>query len=274
MSDEIPRLSPSIAHKLTTESPLHAWAAHRLLGNFRKPPTDSQIQGRMWHAAVLEGGKDIVVVDCDNFKSKEAKEKRDEIRAAGKIAVAAPKFSYLAPASARIRQELRRFGIVFDGEVEQRFEWTEYTERGEPVECSGVIDHWNDTLVHDIKTGSAAVSEREAQRLIAGSHALLQDPAYRNARHARDGIDPERIEVVFAFTQTEEPHAITPVTLAGDFRELARMRWRRAIETWHHCLSQGTDRKFWPGPVEVVTPISAPGWMISHEIELEAMRDE
>ena len=83
-----------------------------------------------------------------------------------------------------------------------------------------------------------------------------------------------RQTVVFAFCQTREPFAVTPVTLGGDFRELSHLRWRRAIETWHTCLSKGKGREHWPGPVEAITPVAAPGWALADEITLEAMRDE
>ena len=274
MTIQTPRLSPTIAHKLINESPLSAWAAHRLLGNFRKPPSDSQIAGRLHHSAVLEGAADVVPLPFKDFRTKDARLERDRVTEDGKIPVTQEKYDALLPAAERIREELAAFGIVFDGAVEERLEWEERTEAGEAVLCSGYADHFNGSVIHDLKTGSAAVSIHEAGRLIANSHAILQDAAYRSAVSKRDNLDPERIEVVFAFVQTEEPFSVTPVTLAGDFRELSHLQWRRAIETWHKCLSQGTERQFWPGPVEQITPVSASGWMISREIELEAMRDE
>ena len=56
-------LSPSIAHKLLEEGPLSAWANHRKLGNLSGPPSDSQIEGRLIHAALLEDLSDIVIVE-------------------------------------------------------------------------------------------------------------------------------------------------------------------------------------------------------------------
>jgi len=271
---EVPRLSPSIAAKLLNESPLSAWANHRLLGNMKPESTDSQIEGRLWHAVVLEDSSDVVVVEADNFKGKEAREQRDMLKAAGKLPVPRPKFDELKPAAERIRAALLQYDIHLNGTVEQRFEWTEYTDAGEPVECSAYLDHYDESGILDLKSSKGPVALFQAVNLIARSHSLLQDPAYRNALAAMNDDDPERIEVVFAFFQTREPHSITPVTLAGDFRELARMRWRRAIHLWHACLSKGTDRKYWPGPVEAITPISAPGWMLAQEIELEVQNGE
>ena len=276
---EIPRLSPTIAHKLTTESPLSAWAAHRLLGNFRKPAIKSQIEGRMWHAAVLGQAHDVVVVDAADFKTNAAKEERDAILSQKKIPVAKPKLDNLQLSAARIRHSLMEYGIdVDEGTSEKRFEWTEYTESGKPVECSGVIDHHQFQRIIDLKTSDKSVSLHEATNLIARSHSLLQDAAYRNALcaddHADDGFTPDYFEVIFAFCQTVEPFSVTPVTLSGEFRELSHLRWRRAIETWHECLSKGRAREHWPGPVDAITAVSPPGWMLAQEIEWEAMRED
>ena len=271
---EIPRLSPSIAHKLTTESPLSAWAAHRLLGNFGEASTDAQLEGRLHHAAILMDHAGIDVVDADSFRTKAAREAKAEILAAGNTPVLIEKWDNMQLSAAAIRGQLEQYGIVLDGESEQRFEWDEYTEDGAAVACSGIIDHYLGNRIIDLKTSKTATTTRQAVQNIASGAALLQDAAYRDALHWDDGPPPGQIEVIFAFVQTQEPFSVTPITLAGDFRELSHLRWRRAIETWHQCLSNGLGREFWPGPVDAITAVSPPGWMVSQEIEWEAMRDE
>lgn len=280
MKDQNIRLSASIAQRVVTESPLSAWAAHRLLGNFRDEPSSSQIDGRMWHAAILSGtGADderdgIILVDAPDFRTKAAQEQKAEILAAGNIPVPLPKFEALYPAATRIREELDRFGIALGDEVEERLEWDESTRSGLPVPCSGVLDHRSGTMIDDLKTGSGPVSIHEAERRVATSYTLLQDAAYRSAVAQKLEIDKERVGFRIIFIQTQEPFAITPVELSGEFRELSTLRWQRAIDAWHACLSRGTDRKYWPGPVDRVTTIHPPGWMMSQELELEAMQDE
>ena len=269
---ETPRLSPSIGHLLTTESPLSAWAAHRLLGNFKRPTTDAQMEGRLWHSALLEAGKGIEVIEADNYRTKAAQEFRDAAVMAGRIPVLAAKFDEMSHGVTMIRDQLSRFGIVFDGTPEERFEWEEIADNGQPVACSGFIDHYSGSVITDLKTSRTPTTLHGAAREIAGSHALLQEPAYRRALADTYDLDFERISFVFAFVQTQEPFTVTPVTLSGEFREVAYLRWRRAINTWHECLSRGPERKCWPGPVEVTTPIHAPGWMLAQEIELEAMK--
>jgi hypothetical protein len=279
MEQEIPRLSASVAHRLLSVSPLEAWAKHRLLGGQAEaPPTASQLEGRLWHAMLLEGGAGVEVIDAKDFRTNAAKEKRDLAAAEGKIPVTALKFQAMQPAVKAIEEEMLRFGIEFGSQkVEHRIEWEEQTINGDDVACSGFVDTfkldrgWLD--IYDLKTGSSGTSIDDAVRLIANSHSLLQEPAYRSGLSDQLGIDRERSELTYVFVQTEAPYSVTPVTLSGDFREMAEIRWRRALEIWNRCLTKGTGRECWPGPVENITPISAPGWLLAKELELEAMSD-
>jgi len=270
---EVPRLSASIAHKLTTESALSGWAAHRLLGNMKPESSKSQIDGRMWHAAVLEDGHDIEVIDVADFKTADARVLRDAATAAGKIPVARPVFDKLKPAAARIREEMERRDLILDGRIEQRFEWTEYTDDGQPVECSGYIDQTNGVEIKDIKSSKTPTSRDSAMNMICRSHSILQDAAYRSAVATTDGSEVEDLDFIYVFFQTREPHSITPLRMSGSFREISHLRWRRAIHLWHDCISKGTDRKYWPDVTEGIEVMDAPGWMLSQETELEAIRD-
>ncbi len=271
-SQETPRLSPSIAHKLLSESPLSAWAAHRLLGNMREPSSTSQAEGRLWHAAILGGGDDIVVIDVADFRTKDAREARDSVLRDGKIPIAAPRFQEVMPAADAIRCRLEQEGIAWDGTVEKKFHWTEYTEGGEAVECSGIVDHFNAVRIDDLKTGKTATSLHMAVNLIARSTAILQDSAYRSAVCSESEAEPEDMDMVFSFVQTQPPFSVTPVRMSGTFREVSHLRWRRAIELWHSCLSKGTEREHWPDVTTGISVVDAPGWMLAQEIEFEALR--
>jgi len=269
---ETPRLSPSIAQKLLDECPLSAWSAHRLLGNHKVKATDSQREGRLWHAALLEDGAGIEVLDFKDFRTKDAREARDRAEHDGKIPMVAHKWEAMQVGMKRIKNQLADFGVFLDGKVEERIEWDEFSTSGAPVPCSGYIDHRIETVIDDLKTGETCTTEHMASMLIARSHALLQDTAYRHAICAIHGYEMERTTMRFVFVQTREPYSVTPVYLSGEFQELSVLRWQRAVDTWAECLAKGTDRKHWPGPVEGCVAVHPPGWMLSQEIELEALK--
>lgn len=274
-TNQIPRLSPSIAHKLLTESALSAWSVHRLLGKRRQKTTTSQREGRLWHAALLEsytGNEGVKVIEFDSFRTNAAKEARDKAEHDGKIPVLAPKWEAMESAVLSIREQLAAHDVLLDGIVEERVEWNALSSSGEYVACSGVIDHRKGLRIDDLKTGSTCVSVHMATNLVAKSHALLQDAAYREAVATKLLEDMERCVVRFVFVQTEEPFTVTPVKMSGEFRQLSQMRWQRAIDVWAECLGKGTDRKHWPGPVEGCAMMHPPGWMLAQELELEAMK--
>lgn len=271
---QVPRLSVSIAHKLLAECPLSAWSAHRLLGNHREKKKDSQVEGQLWHAALLESGKGIEVIDCDAFRSAIAKEARDKALHDGKIPITAPKWEAMQGAVAAIQGQLRAHGIDLSGKVEERIEWDEESSSGEVVACSGYIDHRDGLKIDDLKTGSTCVSLSMASNLVMRSHSLLQDAAYRSAIATIHDEDKERVSMRYVFVQTQEPYTVTPVDMSGEFRELSHLRWRRAIDDWAKYLALGTDRKHWPGPVAKgkTGTIHPPGWALAQEMEVEALR--
>jgi hypothetical protein len=272
MTNEVPRLSASIAHKMTTESALAGWSAHRLLGNYKKPATPSQIEGRKWHAAILGTAHDIQVCEVENFKAAAGKALKAAALAADKIPVSRPDYDAMLVHTPHILESLAGRGIFFDGVVEKRHEWEQHTETGEIVNCSGYIDHSKGYVIHELKTGKSSTPAHEAMNLISRNHAIIQDAAYRSAVAARwDEVTTEdELDFMYVFVQTQPPYSVTPCRMSGAFREISHLRWRRAIEAWHTCISNGTEKENWPDVTEGIVSIAPPGWMLSQEIELEA----
>lgn len=278
-NDGIIRLSPSVANEIVSVCPRAGWAKHRLLGNLGET-TASNIEGKLWHAAVLghEDGE-VAALDFDSFRTKEAREARDEATANGQIPVTRAKWEeYFLPGAHRVREELYREGIELheegaesDVSVEERIEWVERASNGNEVQCSGVIDYRHGFAIEDMKShGKAAVTQNIAEQEIAKSHALLQAAAYPRAIAQLHGVDYERVSMRFLFFQTVEPYMVTPVDLDGEFQHAAELRWQRAIDIWEACLSKGTEMHHWPGPAGGKTITAhAPGWLVSQELEHE-----
>lgn len=170
-----------------------------------------------------------------------------------------------------IRESMRKLDVKLTGECEKRYEWEERDDEGNAVLCSGIVDHVDGTHVDDLKTGPGITTTDQAAMLIARSHSILQDAAYRSAVSKDLGTDLERCSMRYVFVQTQPPWSVTPVVLDGEFREVSFMRWRRAINVWSRCLRAGTDAEHWPGPVTTTTEIHAPGWLLAQEIAHEEM---
>lgn len=270
MTDETPALSPSIAHILESESPLHAWTAHRLLGGYTKPPTDAQELGSALHNLILEDGSGVECVPFDDFKKDAAKKARNAARAAGKIPLALPKYETTAQAAFAIVQRIRDLGYDLSvGHSEKRLEW------GEPggVRCSGHLD-WvqeDHRLILELKTTSGSAHPDVCATALLKSHGILQDAAYRNAVGFSHPNLIGRVSFVYLFAQTVPPYAVTPIELGGSMREISEGRWYRALKLWQRCLNRGLEAKHWPAYADRPVRVEAPAWALSQEMVREEM---
>ena len=76
-----PSLSSHIAHRLITQSPLHAWYAHpRLNPRYVEEDSTAFDLGSCAHALLLEGEDSIAVIEADDWRTKVAKEARAKAR--------------------------------------------------------------------------------------------------------------------------------------------------------------------------------------------------
>jgi hypothetical protein len=74
-----PSLSQSIAHTLVTLSPRHAWLEHPRLGGQKRKATKAMDEGSILHRLLLGEGVDVGVIHEDDYKTKAARELRDQI---------------------------------------------------------------------------------------------------------------------------------------------------------------------------------------------------
>src|SRR5262245_32462306 len=86
-----PSLSASVANVLLTKSAFHAMHAHpRLNPDWEPESTELTELGTIVHAILLENDRSrLVVAPFDDWRTKAAREMRDEARAQGRIPVLA-----------------------------------------------------------------------------------------------------------------------------------------------------------------------------------------
>ena len=232
MTAETPRLSPSIANLLLTRSPLHAWGAHRLLGQLEREATDAQRNGSLLDALLLGREDRIVEAPFDDFRTKAAKEFRDDPAHASKIMVKSADLSEAKNTAARILARVAALGLLLSWEPTRRHELT-----SDCVLCFGEIDgHAFDgdrRFVVDVKTTENA-HPIESRKSIERYGYHVQGAAYAEATG---------LPVLFLFAETEGVCDVTPFELSGSLLELGQRRWARAKRVWSECLASGV----WPG---------------------------
>jgi hypothetical protein len=257
-----PSLSCSIATLLVNRSPAHAHAAHPRLGGASRETSDEMDFGTIVHTLVLGKGADVDELAYDDFRTKAAKEARDNARACGRVPVLERHMDRARAVAETIRVKLAHRGIVLAGESEVAIEWQEQTADGVPVLCRSMLDHvlLEDRLVIDVKTSRNAHPEAFG-RAAPGFGYDLQSVVYPAALEALHPHLAGRVEFVFAVIETEPPYEVLVARPDGTMRELGTRRWMRAVETWARCLA--ADR--WPGYGDGISYITVPPWMMAAE---------
>ncbi len=268
--EDTPALSPSVSKTLLDESAYHAYTFHRLLGKKKRKGTTSTDSGLLFHAGLLEDGKGIEVIDCDDFKKKVAQEERDEAKAKGLLPIAMPKWEAMQPALEHIKENIAKAGFSLDGGLaEVRVEWKEPASKGD-VLCHGRIDWISEDWSHiqDLKTTGVSIHPSKCAMALINDGGATAEAAYRSAIAT---LRPElagRIRHTFLFVETNEPYAVTPIESAGSMREYGESRWLRAIEMWSECIRNDN----WPAYATTgrAIPAHAPEWALAREMEAAA----
>lgn len=261
---EVPSLSASIANVLLSKSPRHAYMAHPKLGGIGREATATMDRGSLMHRLVLGAGPPITCVEAEDWRTKAAREQRDEARAAGRIPVLALDLAQARDDAAEVRRQLAAAGIVLDGMSEATALWDDATYDGRPVACRGRVDHWHPqtATIYDLKTCRSA-HPVALQRHILGYGYHIQRAAYVRAIET---LLPElagRVKFVFLFVELDPVVTVQPVRLSGSMRELGDRRWARAVDTWAQCLATDT----WPSYADGIIEIDAPTWALADDFD-------
>ena len=260
---ERPSLSSSIAKILVTRTPLHAWEAHPRLGNIaERKGTDATDRGEVIHGLVLGGGRDFVVVQADDWKTKAAREKRDEARAAGMVPLLEHVFIECSKAAEVIGRLIpkniaREVTVVWESDG---------------VLCRGRLDGWDGerSIILDLKNCDDANASGSGTNHVRMGYDI-QDAAYTEAMET---VAPERagrivFQRIFAEVSGARVEKCKIVESSGSMLELGRQRWARAKRTWAACIAANN----WPGyPTEAVR-VEAPAWSLAAELDAMAEMD-
>ena len=264
---EVPSLSASIATIIDTQSPLHAYVAHPRLGGRKREATPSMDRGTLVHSLAL-GGREAVIVDLDDWRTKAAREIRDNAKKEGKIPVLAKNYAAARAHADAIRSGLLARGFDLDkGRNEVTAVWS---ERG--ARCRGRMDHIatdGRVTILDLKTCVSAHPKKLARSMDIYGYAI-QRAAYVSAIELLMPHMTGAIDFVFAFSEAEPPHAMTCVRLDGAFSDLGRRRWDRALRLWVECLSSNR----WPAYSDDVMTLEAPTWALTDEMSRECREND
>jgi hypothetical protein len=249
---EIPRLSPSVAKHLL-RAPSIAYQHHRLLGGVESEKTDAMRAGSILERFITGYGvDDIVIVDAADWRTKAAREMRDEVEAAGGIAVLAANYDAYKNAGDILNAKITgKIDGWQDYENQIRFEW-----QSSGVNCSGVLDQLRIepkayTIIDLKKTASA--HPKDIQRDIVKYGYDVQYGAYVDAVETAYPHLAGRGKFLFVFYEAQPPYCVTVAQFDGSMRMLGNSKWTKAKRIWRTCMESG----IWPDYVDGVVTIEA-----------------
>lgn len=225
-----------------------------------QPPKREFDLGNAVHAAVLGEGHDIVVLDYPDWKKAEARQKRDDAYAAGKVPLL-PKENAQVNAMAKAIREHPLAGPLFapgTGIAERSIYWT---DPATGVRCR-VRPDWlkqlpSLTLCVDLKTTKDANPEA-VSRAIRDYSYHQQDAFYTDGIEAA-GLAPQGCRFIFVFISKQAPYLITVRELTDQDRDIGRARNERALRLYADCVAND-HWPDWTGPVTEIPQIGMPTW--------------
>ena len=257
---EQPSLSSSIAQLLINQSPQHAWLAHpRLNPNYRadRDATRRLDVGSAAHALVLGKGRTIEPIEADDYRTKAARDKRDEARAAGKLPVLAADHDRAMLMFDRalrvIKQAPPAISHMFHSPVAAS-EVVAIWREGLAL-CRCMADRTDGRTIIDYKTVSNANPEFVARHIYdMGYH--VQARFYLRGFDALDESGAGRRKFFFIAQEIDEPYACSFHELDGEGAALGDRLVEQAIADWQYC----TTHNDWPSYPPLINRAELPPW--------------
>lgn len=269
----VPSLSASIAGIIWHRSLLHGFMAHPRL-NKEWVPTESVTLdlGKAAHSLILEGDESkIVVVDAEDWRTKAAKEARDEARASGKVPMLPHQFATvkaMADAAKTAINESEIAGILDDGKPEQTI-----IAHHDGIWLRGRLD-WLTTdrkIILDYKTvGRSANPESFLRSSVFSFGYDIQAAMYLLLNKLSGG--PEDAKFLWLVQETEEPYACSICGASPSLVESGNRKLASVMSMWKEAMLTGK----WPGYGNRIAWLEAPAWEVAkiEEREMQQFMEE
>lgn len=259
-----PSLSSSLAKTLVMRSALHAHTQHpRLGGVIIDDDSDAKDRGTILDALLFGVGPEIVRIEADDFRTKLAKEARDEARSRGAVPIIAAKLDSLTAVANVMRARIGDVGLELNGQSQVTMVW-----KVGNVWCRARLDHafLQQGLIFDLKTTYDA-SPSGIERSMNSQSADIQWAAYTSGLTT---LLPElagRERMRFVYAEPDPPYAVVIADPDGTMQELGARRWKRAIEMWDRAITTGE----FPGyPREI--RVAAKPWLLTQDMNEQVAR--
>ena len=262
----IASLTQSAVKTLIERSPLHAWTECPRLNPHYERDDDTKFDiGNVAHKLILGRGKEIEVVQFDDWRKQAAKDEREIAVATGKIAVLEHQFNQASDMASAAWLQLRKHedkDAFTEGAAEVMIAWEE-----DGIWFRSLIDWLSDDLctIDDYKTTGMSVAPH-----VIGLRAEAAGWNVQAAFIERglNSVHPEsagRRRYRFIAQETDKPNALTVMHMDEHWLTMGRKKVDVGIQLWRHAI---TTNK-WPGyPARSIIP-EYPGFKETKWLERE-----
>jgi hypothetical protein len=217
--------------------------------------------GKAVHTEVLGAGAGLVVVDADSWRTKAAKEAKEQAYTDGLIPVLADDYWRVRQMVSALQSHPTAGALLrSEGNAEQSLFWTDKTTG---IWCrarhdKAIRDRNGRLLIIDLKTCENA-AEAGIQKSVANYGYHQQGDHYLNAATALLLDDDPAF--VFVFVEKQPPHLINVVQLSDEALEVGRRRNAAARRIYAECTASGN----WPGYQQEIAEIGLPPYYPTQE---------
>jgi len=211
--------------------------------------------GSVVHKLVLGKGADITVIDAPDYRTKAAREERDQAHAEGKLPLLADAYEEARAMADAVLSDPVAGPLFEDGQAEVS---AYHTDPETGVRLRGRAD-WlpenQPATIVDLKTSTTA----NPSELVRKFHSLgyhMQAAWYLDLFTAATGYVFDQF--LFVVVEKEPPHVVQVVEWDEDALNEGRRLNRQAIRTFADCTETG----HWPGYADGITTISLPPWAV------------
>lgn len=226
--------------------------------------SDAMNFGSVVHALALGKGAKFSVSPFDEYRTKEARQWRDDTIAEGLIPIKADDYDEAETMAAIIRDKIARIlgGAPYQTEVP--FYWQE----GDTW-CQGMLDVWCPDLLVGLDPKITPYVHRKAAAHMVNMGHDIQGAWYRRGLEA---IMPEhagRIRFANLLIKPEAPYTSRIVMMNEAWRASAESECLRALRIFDRCMATGE----WPGYSNDIEMLDIPSWTLKERVEAEMMED-
>lgn len=262
-----PSLTQSIAGVLLNRSPRHAALAHPRLNPAYEPYEDTKFNiGNAAHKLLIGRGKELCIVEADDWRTKAAKEERDIAHAKGQVALLAHQHRTAQAMADAFREQIHAIpdcSGAFDPAAGGSGEVVAIAEYN-GIYLRTMIDWMRDTThLDDLKTTGMSASPDRLPYAMADGEWDLQAAMQERIL---DVLDPEnrgRRHHYFYLQENDDPYEVTVCELPESVMTIGRAKLDRAIAIWSDCTQQNR----WPGYARIVHAPAYPPYLEARVVE-------